>query len=62
MGKRTSIYLTDMLVGRIAASDLTIAQLIKRGLDCTGRHDQAAEVSGILRRLDELEHFSAKTV
>lgn len=62
MPKRTSIYLTDDLAGRIAASDLTIAQLLDRGLGCTGRHDQAAEVSGILHRLDQLEHWHAEVI
>jgi predicted Rossmann fold nucleotide-binding protein DprA/Smf involved in DNA uptake len=57
MGARTSLYLKDDLADRVAASGLTIAQLIERGLGCAGDHAPAPDHAAILARLAEVERW-----
>ena len=47
MGKKTSIYLTDDLAERVSESGLSLAELIRRGLDAADPdpiEDRLAEV------------------
>ena len=42
MGKRTSVYLPGDVAALAAASPLTLAELVTRGLACTGHATPAA--------------------
>lgn len=56
----SGIHLSDALFARVAASPLTIPQLIERGLDCTGQHGQdAGRIDGLEGRLAALERQHA---
>ena len=75
MGKRTSLYLPDDVAASAAASPLTLAELITRGLACPGHTSRPApasvprgraDVPGSLPALgsplDDCKHPSARVI
>jgi len=47
MGRKTSVYLSDEISGRVKASGLPIAELVRRGLDA----GEPPELEATLRRV-----------
>jgi hypothetical protein len=56
-GRRTSVYLPAELAARVDASDLPLARIIARGLDCTGHAGNPVEE--LSARLDIIEQRQA---
>lgn len=58
-GRRTSVYLPADLADRIAATDLPLARIIARGLDCTGHAGTPADQ--LRQRIEQIEQRQAAT-